>query len=110
MTAQKNVPEEFKYAYRRLMGLLPEKLRKDRKIQNTTLVFLKFGGEALARHSVEIQIIRFKEEMKRIKKRLREEALRKAAKSLDADLQAPDGPDAKAQNVPGTKTNAKGSS
>ncbi|MFC1515159.1 hypothetical protein ACFL7E_00210 [Thermodesulfobacteriota bacterium] len=110
MTAPKNIPEEFKAAYQRLMGLLPDKLRSDRKIQNTTLVFLKFGGEVLARHSVEIYRIHFKEEMKRIKKRLREEALRKAAKSQDPGLQAPDRPDKTAQGVTGAETKTDKSS
>ena len=110
MTTQINIPEEFKDTYQRLMGFLPEKLRNDRKIQSTTLVFLKFGGVALARHSIEIQIIRFKEEMKRIKKYLKEEALKKAAMAQDPGIQAPDRPATPAQNVHGTKTNADGSS
>jgi len=110
MTTQINIPEEFKDTYQRLMGLLPEKLQNDRKIQSTTLVFLKFGGVALARHSIEIHIIRFKEEMKRIKKHLREEALKKAAQAQDPGIQTPDRPAATAQNAPDTQTNDSGSS
>jgi hypothetical protein len=86
MADKLNIPEELKDTHHRLIELLPVKPREDRKIQKATLVFLKFGGETLARHSIEIQKIRHREEALLKKRRQDEEALEETLASDDDEF------------------------
>ena len=69
MASKISIPEELQGAFQRLMRLLPDELRDNQHLQETTMVFLKFGGEMLARNNVEINKIHYKEEIRLIKKR-----------------------------------------
>jgi len=49
-----NIPEEFQYTFKRLINLVPYKQRNDRHTQEIVLLYLKLGGEKLARQYVEV--------------------------------------------------------
>ena len=78
MAAKIKIPEELNDAYRRLMELLPIKLIEEGDIQKKTLLFLKFGGEMLARHYIEIAKIRHKEKSILERRLRREKALKES--------------------------------
>ncbi|MBU0988380.1 MAG: hypothetical protein KKH68_14115 [Proteobacteria bacterium] len=63
MTKRLSIPEEFQGTFQRLMKLLSFELCNDVQTQNTVWVYLKFGGEKLARHGIEIIKQRFREEI-----------------------------------------------
>ncbi len=81
MTKALNVPDEFENSFQHLIYSLPEILRNDERIQKIILVYLKLGGEKLARHGVEI-----------IKMRLREEILKKSYEEPDVEESESDEP------------------
>lgn len=74
MAKKLNVPDELNSSFQRLIYSIPDELRNDARTQKIILVYLKFGGEKLARHGVEI-----------IKMRYREELLKKAAEDQNSD-------------------------
>lgn len=49
-----NIPDEFQYTFKRLINLIPQEQRTDRDIQKIVLLYLKLGGEKLARQYVEV--------------------------------------------------------
>jgi hypothetical protein len=49
-----NIPDEFQYTFKRLINLVPYKQRNDRNAQKIVLLYLKLGGEKLARQYVEV--------------------------------------------------------
>jgi len=48
------LPDELKGTFDRLMNLVPDKLKNDAKTQKTISVYLKLGGEKLARQCVQV--------------------------------------------------------
>ena len=63
MAKKMNIPDELHGPFRELVRLLPYQLQNDVDTQNIILVYLKLGGEKMARHGIEILKIRFQEEM-----------------------------------------------
>ena len=59
MTKRSNVSDELQKEYQQLLELLYGELRIDPGTQNIIRVYLKFGGEKLARHGIEIINRRF---------------------------------------------------
>ena len=49
-----NIPDEFQYTFKRLINLVPYKQRNDRHAQKIVLLYLKLGGEKLAKQYIEI--------------------------------------------------------
>ena len=49
-----NIPDEFQYTFKRLINLVPQEQRNDRDTQKIVLLYLKLGGEKLARQYVEV--------------------------------------------------------
>jgi len=49
-----NIPDEFQYTFKRLINLVPYKQRNDRHAQKIVLLYLKLGGEKLARQYIEV--------------------------------------------------------
>lgn len=49
-----NVPEEHQTAFRRMLRILPDGFREDETKMQALLVYLKLGGEKLARQRLEI--------------------------------------------------------
>jgi hypothetical protein len=67
-----NIQNDLLKTYKGLMNLLPDELKNDPLTQKTILVYLKLGGEKLARHSIEV-----------IKMRLSKEALENNTEAQD---------------------------
>lgn len=67
-----NVPEEHQTAFRRLLRILPDSFREDEKKMQTLLIYLKLGGERLARLRLEIAKRPFQREFALFKRIQRE--------------------------------------
>jgi hypothetical protein len=74
MAKKLNVPDELQRSFQRLLYSIPDEMRNDALTQKIILVYLKFGGEKLARHGVEI-----------LKMRHREEILKKTSEDPNSD-------------------------
>ncbi len=74
MTKKLNVPDELQSSFQRLIYSIPDELRNDARTQKIILVYLKFGGEKLARYGVEI-----------LKMRHHEAILKKASEDSNID-------------------------
>jgi hypothetical protein len=57
-----NIPDELLETYKRLMNRIPEKLRNDSHTHQITQLYLKMGGERLARQYIEILTLNAREE------------------------------------------------
>ena len=54
MTNQIKIPDDLQWAFQSLIDHLPDPLKNDDHTQQVILTYLKFGGEKLARHRIEI--------------------------------------------------------
>ncbi len=70
MSEKMLIPDEFQGSIRRLLNRIPSELRDDKTLQAALLVYLKLGGEKLARHYIEISKKVFPNQMVLIKKQL----------------------------------------
>ncbi len=61
MREELNIPQELKSSYKRVMKRAPSELREDVEFQKTTLIYLRLGGEKLARQRIEITKKQFRE-------------------------------------------------
>ena len=48
------IPDKFQYTFKRLINLVPYKQRNERDTHKIILLYLKLGGEKLARQYVEV--------------------------------------------------------
>ena len=62
MTDNLNIPDELIETFKRLMNQVPEKLRNDNHTRQVTQLYLKLGGEKLARQYIEIVNLNVREE------------------------------------------------
>jgi hypothetical protein len=62
MTENLNIPDELQGTFKRLMYRVPEKLRRDPHTQKIIQLYLKMGGEKLAKQHIEIIKLRVREE------------------------------------------------
>lgn len=62
MAENLNIPEELQGTFKRLMYRVPEKLRRDPHTQKIIQLYLKMGGEKLAKQHIEIIKLRVREE------------------------------------------------
>jgi len=62
MAKRLNLPDNLHDQFQQLLKLAPDELQNNVDIQNTLLIYLKFGGEKLARHGLEIINRRYLEE------------------------------------------------
>lgn len=67
------IPAELKSKYTRLMRSAPAELRNDPQFEKVALMYLKLGGEKLARLRIEIERKDFQHEFLLVKKRIIEE-------------------------------------
>ena len=72
MSEKMIIPDEFQGSVRRLLNRIPSEQRNDETLQAALLVYLKLGGEKLARHYIEISKKAFPDQMVLIKKQLRD--------------------------------------
>ncbi|MGA7144230.1 MAG: hypothetical protein WBY47_06960 [Desulfobacterales bacterium] len=54
MSDNVNIPDELTETFKRLMNQVPEKLKSDSYTQQVTQLYLKLGGEKLARQYIDI--------------------------------------------------------
>jgi hypothetical protein len=54
MVKSLNIPDKFQYTFKRLMNLVPYKQRNERDTHKIILLYLKLGGEKLARKYIEV--------------------------------------------------------
>jgi hypothetical protein len=66
------IPDVYQGSIRRLLSRIPSEQRDDETLQASLLIYLKLGGEKLARHYIEISKKVFPDQMVLIKKQLRE--------------------------------------
>ena len=62
MAENLNIPDELQGTFKRLMYRVPEKLRSDSHTQKIIQLYLKMGGEKLAKQHIEIIKLRVREE------------------------------------------------
>ena len=70
MSEKMIIPDEFQGSIKRLLSRIPSEQRDDEILQASLLVYLKLGGEKLARHYIEISKKVFPDQMVLIKKQL----------------------------------------
>jgi hypothetical protein len=75
------VPKDLIGSFRRVVRRIPVDLKKDEVLLETVLVYLKLGGEKLARQAVESAKQSYELEVVQRKKKAREEALIRAAEA-----------------------------
>jgi hypothetical protein len=68
MSEKMIIPDEFQGSIKRLLNRVPTEQRDDETLQAALLVYLKLGGEKLARHYIEISKKTFPDQMVLIKK------------------------------------------
>jgi hypothetical protein len=62
MAENLNIPDSLQGTFKRLMNRVPEKVRIDSHIQKIVQLYLKLGGEKLAKQYIEIIKLRVREE------------------------------------------------
>jgi len=67
------VPDEYLGAFRRLMRRMPVELQTDEAFLQTLVMYLKLGGEKLARHRIEVEKAEFVTAFTIVKRQLPEE-------------------------------------
>ncbi|MBU1161474.1 MAG: hypothetical protein KKF96_02855 [Proteobacteria bacterium] len=67
MAENLNIPDELQGTFKRLMYRVPEKLRSDSHTQKTIQLYLKLGGEKLAKQHIEIIKLRVREDKRQNK-------------------------------------------
>ncbi len=75
------VEKELRGSFKRIVLRIPKKLQKNRYILETAIVYLKLGGEKLARQAIEIFKTANDLEAAQRKRKLRDEALLRAAEA-----------------------------
>ena len=85
MSEKMIIPDEFQGSIRRLLNRIPSEQRDDETLQAALLVYLKLGGEKLARHYIEISRKTFPDQMVLIKKQFHD--------GVDEDEAEGDNPD-----------------
>ena len=79
MAENLNIPDELQGTFKRLMYRVPEKLRRDPHTQKIIQLYLKLGGERLAKQYIEIIKLHVRE------KKRQDEAAAKASGEPDDD-------------------------
>jgi hypothetical protein len=72
MSEKMIIPDEFQGSIKRLLNRIPSEQRDNESLQASLLVYLKIGGEKLARHYIEIIKKSFPDQMVLIKKQFRD--------------------------------------
>jgi hypothetical protein len=85
MSEKMIIPDEFQGSIKRLLNRMPSEQRDDETLQAALLVYLKLGGEKLARHYIEISKKTFPDQTVLIKKQFHD--------GIDDDEAEGDNPD-----------------
>ncbi len=81
MAKELNIPEEYELAFNRLMRRVPIEFRDDMTVRKTALLYLKVGGEKLARASIKALTTPFTEKFILRKMQLNDDDLVKGTDS-----------------------------
>lgn len=76
MAENLNIPDELQGTFKRLMNRVPVRLRSDSHTRHIIQLYLKLGGEKLAKQHIEIIKLRVREEDRQ--KKAEAEALEKS--------------------------------
>lgn len=79
------IPEEFRDPIRRLLRNIPGKFRDRNEVQKTLLLYLRLGGESLARQRIEIAKKRFPQEFKFDARSSRKKSVKKNSDEKNSD-------------------------
>jgi hypothetical protein len=79
MTEELEIPDELCATYKRVMRRVPNELRGDTEFLRKIMVYLKIGGEKLARQRIEITKKPFREGYSLINRLIPEESLQEMA-------------------------------
>ena len=63
MKDQMKIPDELELAFQHLINLLPDPLKDDDHTRRILFIYLKLGGEKLARQRIEIIKMNFREKV-----------------------------------------------
>lgn len=85
MAQQFSIPEEYEIPFRRIMPYLQASLQNDPQVMEALVLYLKFGGEKLARIVIDAFNVTRRIENAEMVKRLREEAMLRDLKEEDAE-------------------------
>ncbi|MGD9211775.1 MAG: hypothetical protein PVI90_13410 [Desulfobacteraceae bacterium] len=85
MPIQLEIPSTLRGAFQRVIRHIPYDLRNDEQIFRTTLAYLCLGGEKLARQGIEVAKEQRKQELNRLKKIRRQEAMLNSISESDED-------------------------
>lgn len=72
MTEPLIIPDEYQGSLKRLLSRAPLEQRSDEELQKCLLMYLKLGGEKLARHHVDMLKKTFPDQMVLIKRHIRD--------------------------------------
>ncbi len=79
------IPESLRLTWNRLLNRMPIKLRQKSEVLETVLIFLKLGGERLARQAIEAAKAALTLEETKIRRQQKAEDMRLAAERLEAE-------------------------
>ena len=92
------IPEEYVLALNRLMQRIPVEFREDRTVRKTALIFLKVGGEKLARASLKALTTPFSEKFMLRKMQLNDDSTENETASDDDQENGSDDDQAKKED------------
>jgi hypothetical protein len=75
MDAKLQVPDELQPAFRRIVRKIPADLRNDNHLLEMIVIYLKMGGERLAKQALEVAKVEYREMVNQKRKERRREAM-----------------------------------
>ncbi len=72
MSEKQSIPDEFQGSIRRLLNKVPPEQRNDETLHAALLLYVKLGGEKLARHYIETSKKVFPDQLVLIKRQFRD--------------------------------------
>ena len=85
MTEQFTVPEDYEIAYRRILPYLSASLQKEPRILESLMLYLKLGGERLARIAIDALNVSQRRRDAEMIRLLRQEAMLSVMSEEDED-------------------------
>lgn len=80
------IPDALRPAWNRLMYRIPVKLRQKHEVLESVLLFLKLGGERLARQAIEAAKASMTLEDTQLRRQQKAEAMQRAMERLEAEI------------------------
>jgi hypothetical protein len=93
MAQQFEIPEEYEIAFRRILPHLLSPLQRDPKVLQALVLYLKLGGEKMARIVIDALNVTYKIQHAEMIKKMREEAMLSDRRDDDDASEDDDGDD-----------------